>query len=534
MAGHWPHSCPCLGGVVTLSAVIITVVVGARHDSTAFTIRQEPTVSVSTLRPSQPPTVDRVSGERCWQRIQQVYVYESYAHLLSDCEVCCGDVEIKANQLDWIRLTTSGNETVKRLLKVPEIRSRLSQDIFWLTSSRSDVLMYMGNASDVVVTWDYLATGQKVLEVVILSAVFAALVVTLLGNILVVATMVSRANKVNAWQIVRTFLAITDLLRGVFVMILTMHNTLRLMTSPLAHLELNTLTYVPWIYGTMNEPMIIQSGYSSFCAIMYDITSVMSIQCLSWLALERLLMCKYHGGKTFLTLHRLGGVVLVMWLIAIAFPLVKFLGGESGSFFDPVSKLTFLVSTEEKFGVAQTAFLVQSAYLTFLFLFTVVASVEAMRTFHIRSREELIELTKHSPITQVKQQKMDDRHIMRTMKLILIAYLASVGPQFLLLIPNLTTQVRFVVNWMYVLSSSWNWYLYNMRSNCFKNHLARLVLLSPWLPVALELKLRAIIEHTCALNPDWGPIWYKLDNLIKRKSSQFQKLDRPNSSDTSV
>ncbi|XP_045583651.2 uncharacterized protein [Procambarus clarkii] len=476
------------------------------------------------LQPSSEPAAP---GALCWEQIQQEYYSEKSnssggPFIFSECAQCCDRIILKAKQLDWIRLSTCGSKTLTCFLRFPDISDRLTQDIFWLTSSGDDVLLYMGNSSQVVVNWDYLTGGQKLLEIVFLFLGVVVLMTTCAGNTLVLATMLSSPDRSDPWWIVRTSLAIADLLCGVFVMGLALHNCQCLMTNHLRFSELEHSLGDLGFHDGLFNPLFVRRGYSSFCGIVFAVTSVMSMQCLGWLALERFMLCKYPLENKILTSARVKLAVLIMWIISLVFPLIIVSTGELPwcSFFDPVTKLTFVVPKDTRFRASHVAFVILSVYLAGLFLFTVIASLQAMTIFRIRSREELDEVIGNIPLFLAKQQEKEDRSILRTMRLMLVTYLVSVVPQVFLFIPGLKTHVRFlyfIFWWTFVLSSSWNWYIYNMRSTFFKAHLIKMVLRSPWLPQFLETRLRMRIPLASTLTLDWGSVWHELDAVIKKK-----------------
>ncbi|XP_042207218.1 olfactory receptor 6J1-like [Homarus americanus] len=510
------------GVVVAFSLLIVLTCIGSVESySSTLTKTQPPTFNASTPLPTQLST----EREGCWQQIKQIYTNEKlqtpyHPYTLDECSRCCAVVQLTAEQVGWIRLTTTcGGEAVMCLMEIPEIRKRLTQDVFWLTSSGEDVLLYMGTPSDIVLTWDYLTAEQKMLQVVFQVVSVVVLVTTLIGNVLVLATMITCSDRDDPWWIVRTSLAISDLLRGMFVMTLARHNSLSLMTGDLTFSELQYSDKVLGFPGNVYEPLFVRRDYSNFCGIIFAVTEIMSFQCLGWLTFERLLMCKYPREKRFLTPSRVTCVVLFMWITAVVFPVTVFLGQESPrhSFFDSVTMLTLILPSDDQTGLSLVMFWIMNVYIMGLFCFTVIASVQALIIFYAKSQKELAEVTRSAPTSRAKQREMDDRRIKSTMALILVMYLISVVPRFFLIIPGLKTHVRFLYYifwWLFVGSSSWNWYIYNMRSTFFIHHFITLVLRFPWVPAAVEVRLQAMLEPTSSLQ--WGPFWYELDAVIQK------------------
>ncbi|XP_053653175.1 uncharacterized protein [Cherax quadricarinatus] len=485
------------------------------------------TMNATESTPFRTSTESVALGAMWRKQINQLYFTEtlitsSYSDALGECLKCCANMTVKDKQLDWIKLTNCGSQSFKCLLAFPEIRSRITRDVFWLTSNNDYVLIYMGNSSDVVLNWDYLTGGQKVLEIILLALGGVILVITLVGNILVVVTLFTIHSRGETWWIARITIAVTDLLRGFFVIALAVSNCLCMMTKNLPFSELMNLVENLGFPGSLYEPLFLRRGYSSFCGIVFGVTAVMSMQCHSWLTLERFLICNYPRDKKILTPFHVKIAVFVMWMIALGVSLLFSAEIQYQSFFDPVTKLTFSVSTEKEFCASYLAFWLLSFYFAGLFVFTVVVSLKTMTIFRIRSQEEMAEVVNNTPMFRVKQQEDEDRCIMMTMKLILVLYLVSTVPLVFLLYPKLKTHVPllyFTCWWSFVLSSSWNWYIYNMRSTFFMNHLIRLLLKCPLLPESLKGRLKNLLPTSLTL--DWEPLWVKLDDIMRNNKQHY-------------
>ncbi|XP_063877532.1 neuropeptide FF receptor 1-like [Scylla paramamosain] len=440
---------------------------------------------------------------------------EASPSLLTMFPTACGDLKMVSEE--WVRVEGS-DKTLQCLHQLPESRGRVIRDVYWFASRSTDIMVYLGNSSEVVLTWDYLTAAQKAWEVMSLVVVVVGLVAALLGNSLVLVTMLASGHSDALW-IMRASLAASDLLRAVTVMVLAVHDTISLMTR---HYDANT-----------TPSRADDVGFVVFVGVMFWITTLASVQCLAWLSVERVLLCGFPHVCSHLTVRKAAVASVIVWLLAAFLPLVLFLLTQGPvTYWDPATKLTFLLPGGDAEGAAYVVLVVQYVYLIVLSLLTAAASGLAVCVFQGKALQENDDAERHTPASCVWRKRRDDQTIHFTLFLMLITFLLSVPPfllSFLLqyLLPSAfwshSQALHCILTWLFVFSSSWQWYVYNLRSNFFRSHVATLLLRCVCLPECLKKRLRFTTPSTLSL--EWGHAWYDLHAFIRRKSTVLQNSE---------
>ncbi|XP_037785118.1 uncharacterized protein LOC119580945 [Penaeus monodon] len=487
----------------------------------AFLTRQHMTKTSIPLSSSKNMDNDMV-GENCWKHLKTQSVDMKSEKLRNHAEKCleyCGnDLHLKSIVNNWIRLSDSNASAVQCLLKISELQGKVLKDTFWLTSN-GDVLVYIGNSSNIIITWDILPWDQKTLEIMFQWIGPILLLVVISGNLLVLATMVCNMSRQDPRWIVRASLAISDFLRGSFVMTMAIRNATWLMTNIPRAPNVN-YTQGMEFSEYLCRSLAIDTVYSSFCAVLFETTSVMSLQCLTFLAVERYLTCKYPQ-RTRQTPGTVKAVSIGMWSIGLGLPLVIIFTSEEKpgcGFFDP-STLLFILLPRAGFGHALHYLLI--FYMAGLFVCTVLVLLMTMQIFIASSKEDLANIMKQSSPSLVEQQKTEDHAILMTMKMMLALHLLSVSPRFLLLIPGLRSEGRFLYFlfwWIFLLDSSWHWYVLNLRSRVFQDNLARLILRFSRLPRSFRATLESKLLPDACLTVELGHIWQMMESEISGRN----------------
>ncbi|XP_045120905.1 uncharacterized protein LOC123510133 [Portunus trituberculatus] len=428
--------------------------------------------------------------------------------LLPVCPTACGDLEVVSEE--WVRVA-GGDRALQCLRQLPESRGRLVQDVYWFASRSTDVMVYLGNSSEVVLTWDYLTAAQKAWEIMFLGVLVVGLVVALVGNSLVLVTMIASGHNDALW-VMRASLAAGDLLRAVTVVVPAVVDTITLMT----HHDANTTP----CRADESELMV-------FAGVMFWVTTLASVQCLAWLSVERVLLCGFPHVCRHFTVRRATVASVIVWLLAMGLPFtLLFLTTGPVTYWDPVTKLTFSLPDGDAEGATYVVLIVQYVYLSALSLLTAVASGLAVCVFQGRALKENDDAERHTPASCVWRKRRDDQTIHSTLVLMLTTFLISVPPfllsfllQYLLPAPfwRHSRVLHCILTWLFVFSSSWQWYVYNLRSNFFRRHVAMLFLRCACLPECLKKRLR--FPKPSALSLEWGHAWYDLHAFIKGKST---------------
>lgn len=504
--------------------VVLTLLLTAKPSSAlSFTSLRSTETSLALLSSEKNFTDDVTQEEHCWNHLKTYFAdmkLEKLMYQTGKClESCGGELHLKSILNEWVRLSDSGISAVQCLLKVPELQNRVLLDTFWLTSS-GDVLIYLGNSSDVVLTWDFLSQGQKTLEIMLLWIGLTLLLVVVLGNLLALATIVCNMNWHDSMWITRASLAFSDFLRGSFVMSMAIRNTLWLMTNTFQGPTASSAQVATGFPEYLCRSLAINTEYSSFCAILFETTSVMSFQCLAFLATERYLVCTYPQQRVSLNHSMVKALNGGMWGVGVILPLVILFTSQEPlgcGFFDPLTKLFILLP---RIGVGYVLHSLLICYMAGLFIYTVLVLVKTKEIFIASSSVELANITTQSSPSRVEQRRREDHNILLTTKLMLALYLVSVSPRFLLLISGLRSEGRFLhllFWWIFLLDASWHWYILNLRSQVFKHNLARLILRFPWWPRSVRATLESQLLPDAGLSVELSLLWQRMDSEISRR-----------------
>ncbi|XP_066957150.1 uncharacterized protein [Macrobrachium rosenbergii] len=462
----------------------------------------------------------------CWSDItkpQNHRTNETNLHLLftKNCSLLCKEFQVKSVEPDWIRLATYGPHTSHCLVNFTSLKGRVVVNVFWITSSWKDIWIYTGKSTDVIITWDFLSVGQKALEIVIACYILSMTIVTVLGNGVVIVTLVGNSNKFDPFWMTRTSLAITDLVRGAFIMTFALSHTIFLMKT---ESNLSESMHSELFSFTAFQPLFVRSGYATFYAFFSGLTEVMTFQLQCWLAIERLLMSKYSRDRRLLLLQRGKIINCIMWLVGTVFPLLVLTTGKLPYFasaaFDSVTKLPLFIPADTELSPSYSQYWCFLVYIFCLYLITLIVSIRSVAIFKARAKEEMVETVRDSTFARAEQQERENQRIQTTMKLILILYVVSATPRFISLIPGLESEARpiyFLCRWAFIASSSWNWYLFNFRGRFFLDSLSRLLLQLPRLPRSLRELLENLLVPISDSNIEWGNLWYELEAEIEKK-----------------
>ncbi|XP_068214750.1 uncharacterized protein [Palaemon carinicauda] len=462
----------------------------------------------------------------CFEAIQMAQSYKTdeakLPFLVENCSLCCEEFHVKNVLQDWILLSSCGPLASLCLANFTSMKGRVTADIFWLTSSGEDIWVYTGNSTDVVMTWDFLSPSQKALEIIIACCIFGIIIVTVFGNGIVIVTLAGNSNTFDYFWIVRTSLAINDLVRGAFIMTFAFYNTVSLMKN---EQNLNEAIYTKLFPFSLNEPLLARNGYATFCAFLFGLTEVMSFQLQSWLAIERLLLIRKSSRESqFSLFQKVKGINCIMWLIGIIFPLLILTTGKYSYFgnfaFDLVTKLPLLLPADTELSLSYSFYWCLQVYLFCLYLITVVLSHKSISLFKAHIKSERAETVRNSTVARAEEQEKENQRILTTMKLMAVLYTIYATPRFGILIPGLKSEARpiyYLCWWIFIVSSSWNWYLFNFRGRFFLDSLARLLLKLPRLPKCLHEMLENLLIPISDSNVEWGSLWYELQTEIEKK-----------------
>lgn len=358
-------------------------------------------------------------------------------------------------------------------------------------------VVWAGNPSDHGLNgaWSYLPASCRAGEVVLLVMVGVVAVVGITGNSLVVLVMMKgscRCFKISESILLRTSLAVSDLLMGVFVVIPSFIFHLDPLMSPEKYLKVDIYEGRVHIHREnktipMSSAEKTSDPWKIMQMIFMCVCSIASLIVLSMLSVERYVITrralKY---KDYITVPRVVLAITLTWLMGVCQASLIIYNEHFNSFlpFYTFPKLTIptpVFNSDNLLLLSMT--MVVTSTLGLSTVCTSVFSTLAIINF-VRGLSRVTEEWKVLNITKSPQYKKETRHIIVTQLLMTGLYLLSTLP---LIINFLSTLLGFKLSielesyfllhylkwWVFVASSAWNPWLYNFRSWQFRKEVTR-------------------------------------------------------------
>ncbi|ROT60804.1 hypothetical protein C7M84_021599 [Penaeus vannamei] len=286
-----------------------------------------------------------------------------------------------------------------------------------------------------IITWEQLSQDCQIEQIFLLVVAVLVTIITVIGNVFILMVIVSTGLVYQDTFLIRTALAIADLLLGLMPAALAVfdHMTLMSGTTTLAHLL--PKTFWPGLAHESSAKMQLEfhllrferGGYPLACAIVLTLSMSFSMFILALLSIERL--CVVFGKPL-----RRSSIVLGLALAFVVSLLISLMLNwchdhrAFTGYFDPVTKLTL-----------------------------------GLRRHDQQARENL---TIHSA-----HRVPEMRRLTETLTYMVLLFTLSCVPCIL----DIATDLRWPVGhhlawWTFMAGSSWNWALYTLRGEKFWRH----------------------------------------------------------------
>ncbi|XP_068244236.1 uncharacterized protein [Palaemon carinicauda] len=348
---------------------------------------------------------------------------------------------------------------------------------FWTSCFYNMIITYLKNPP-VAIDWDYLPSYCKAKEIALLTVSIAITLVTVVGNLLVLSVIFSTNLIKDETFLLRTSLAIADLLLGIFPATWSVFDHISLMVGKinLQHFDPNSI-YAGFKEMSLIQPLGFQQirferyGYPVLSCIMFNISANVSLLTLAMMSIET------YRGIVFKPLnHRqiLGGIFLT-WTVGITLSVLVNRREDGWSFtgyFDPITKLTTSMGSSAP-SVSLFVFYLQVIVLGGAALIIIIVTIIALATFSYKNHKTMQKLTIHSKMRADKNWKAT-----QTFLLMVALFGVSVIPMVVDVIMDLsnTNPVgHFFSWWLFIAGTSWNWALYSARSSKFGQELRKLL-----------------------------------------------------------
>ncbi|XP_068210199.1 uncharacterized protein [Palaemon carinicauda] len=433
-------------------------------------------------------------------------------------EMCLKILPIDVNE-DLLRIQ---NNTMLRVNK------------FWPTCMYNKLIAWNENtnATKVVPEWDYLPLPCKAMEMGLFLLCCAITFITISGNIIVITVMTFSGLVKKHVYMIYTSVAAADLLLGVTTASLALRDTYDLMNGYLTIYDLSDDG--PWApFGTFAnyQPKGFQQtrfpryGWPAYCAIAMNISILSSLMSLALLGILILPLsikiltfenlrneekdesqrqtqnlnqsnsnqCDnfkrwlfyFDNNKTI----KIGICIIWVWNIILAFLINAGSNLQENSdnkpqdytltgFFDPVTKLT-LNTGRGKSNLSSTAFYLQTLVASVAGVIIVAILTTLAIIFSIRRSRVPSNITSNNHLQHVKHFSA----ISRSFMLMVILFLISCAPIASVILANSVTVnisenfplLHFIIWWLCMAGSSWNWLIYCFRRRYFKDEAKKLL-----------------------------------------------------------
>nr|XP_053631797.1 neuromedin-U receptor 2-like [Cherax quadricarinatus] len=412
------------------------------------------------------------------------------------------------NFLELINGTTCIDEN-NRLLFFENETSYITQNVHWPCCYPIYTVAWFGNPEEHGLNraWSYLPLSCQVGEVVLMVMVVCVAVSGVTGNLMVVVVMVSGPHRGEESNMLRTSLAVSDLLVALFVVVPSFCYHVKPFFNPNYYFDGDNYGVHYLVNHTLSTIIVIEEGFILFHALLFSQCSIVSFLTLFLLSLERLVITsraiRYND---YFTGRRVKAAITLTWVIGFLDTLI-FSYDKDGTFianWSSYKKLPLILS----YAFPDNVFY-RILHYSQLFLFsvvslcTVVFSILAIVNFLKEQAREAAEwhsvnMGYHGP------RKKENRRCLVTQILMTVCFLISVVPLHIdmytlglaMAPPDISHyELRsYICWWLFVCATAWNPWIYNVRGEKFKKD--AIIVFKKCLPSALVMRLLPEDHHS--------------------------------------
>ncbi|KAK7071693.1 hypothetical protein SK128_014620, partial [Halocaridina rubra] len=417
-----------------------------------------------------------------------------------DCfdRICEGKMRVVDSEVNGIQyrllntLTDDSNNSCAYVYDGLNILSNEYDEILYITYNNIwaccyplYVVLWVGNPEehDLLGSWHYLPYSCRASEIVLIVMVGLITLSSLVGNLIVVIVMFINYRPEES-SMIRTSLALADLLLGIFVICPSLHQHLLPFNTPTDFLNISSTDYsltsnpsekVHHIHLTNVGSLYSNEAWDFFRGIVLSTCSLVSLFCAFLLSLERYIITsralKY---KEYFTLSRIKTLLVSFWIIAAVDAVLLS--------YDKEGRISIIYRTFEKFPIAYSntspTHIVANLFfychfIVFYFMgsSTIVFSMLAMWYFHREQKRVAIEF-RDLQMRVTGPYREENRYIRNTMIIILTFYVLSVLPITIDIALHTikytfskTHLFTYTSAWLFLGASAWNPWMYNIRSH---------------------------------------------------------------------
>ncbi|KAG7174934.1 uncharacterized protein LOC121858594 [Homarus americanus] len=363
--------------------------------------------------------------------------------------------------------------------------------------------------------WSYLPVSCRAGEVVLMVMVAGVAVSGVVGNlVVVVVVMLSGGHRGQESNMLRTSLALADLLTSLFVVVPSLCHHIAPFVSSVNFRKLSPSSTHYFIVGSVSNITLLsmdaiihvdaKHGYLLFQSVLFSTCSIVSVLTLFMLSLERFILTgrPLHYQEYF-TVGKVQVIIVISWIMSFidALMFAARRDGHLGARWSTFNKLPTGDSGELPDGISY-AFVQSSriALLNIAGVSTVIFSLLSIRNF-VKEQKRVAAEWKSLSLKVGGRYEEETRYIMVTMLLMLMLFLVSSVPLMVEVYFRTFSHFfhydavySYLAWWMFVAGSAWNPWLYNLRSHQFRSDFSET--LRKLVPERLNKRLRKYVTHS--------------------------------------
>ncbi|XP_047494184.1 uncharacterized protein LOC125042543 [Penaeus chinensis] len=313
-----------------------------------------------------------------------------------------------------------------------------------------------------VIVWEQLDLGCQCEQIFLFAVSVLVTIVTVVGNVFILVVIVLTGLVYEDTFLIRTALAIADLLLGLMPAALAVcdHITLMSGTTTLKHLSKTMYSLAHGSSSRMHLQFhhlrFERGGYPLACAIILSQTTSFSMFILALLSVERFCVVIGKPLRRWSIVVGLALAFVVSLLISLMLnwcPKYRaFIG-----YLDPVTKLTLGAKATY---VERTEWSLLVSLVTWVVTGVTMVVVTGVTLFQLRRHDQRVQenLTIHSALRMSEMRRLTE-----TLTYMILLFIISCIPCILDMVINKNLPlVHHLAWWTFMAGSSWNWALYTL------------------------------------------------------------------------
>lgn len=320
-----------------------------------------------------------------------------------------------------------------------------------------------------IITWEQLTQGCQIEQILLFVVAILVTLITVVGNVFILIVIISTGLVYEDTFLIRTALAIADLLLGLMPAALAVFDHMNLMSGATTLRDLFPKTFWPVLahrssgrrHLEFHRLRFERGGYPLACGIVLTMTTSFSMFILALLSVERLCVVLGKPLQRCLIILGLAVAFVISFFISLLLNWCEDHRAFAG-YFDPVTKLTLGVNatypdtTEWRFVVSIVIWVVTGVTVVVVTVLTLLQ----LRHHDQRARENL---TIHSALRVPEMKRLTE-----TLTYMVLLFTLSCVPCILDIVVDLRWPAgHHLAWWVFMAGSSWNWALYTLRGEKF-------------------------------------------------------------------